>query len=274
MIPTSLVYIGDTLAVGSRHKAIADLMAATAAGTALAIVFGGLAAHLEAWRLAFAAPALAGATLGLLLGRLPEPEGFDAERREGPLIRIRRVLGRLWAVMVVGIALVEGAVILGFLTFLAPSLESVGFSPAVAGLAVGLFGVALFGGTRTAKLVADRLGPSAPIFIGGGMLALGCASAAVEQSLASVGAATVLAGVGFAFMHPPLLSWATEVVPEARHRDLAHRRRPVRRKQVSYGGRSPAGGGRFLRPALRAGSRGGRPFGTIRGPVAAPLFRA
>jgi hypothetical protein len=43
-----------------------------------------------------------------------------------------------WAVVVVGIALVEGAVILGCLTFLAPALESVGFSPTVAGLVVGV----------------------------------------------------------------------------------------------------------------------------------------
>jgi len=216
VIPTSLVYIGDTLAVDSRQKAIADLMAATAVGTALAIVLGGLAASLEAWRLAFAAPALASAALSVLLTRLPEPEGFDAENREGPLIQIRRVLGRRWAMVVVGIALVEGAVILGFLTFLAPSLESGGFKPAVAGLAVGLFGLAVLGGTQAVKLVANRLGASTLILIGGGMLVLGCASAAVEQSLASVGVAAVLAGGGFAFMHPPLLSWATEVVPEAR----------------------------------------------------------
>lgn len=216
VIPTSLVYIGDTLAVDSRQKAIADLMAATAAGTALAIMFGGLAAYLGAWRLAFAAPALASAVLGLLLVRLPEPEGFDSKSVEGPLIQIRRVLGRRWVVVVVGIALVEGAVILGFLTFLAPSLENVGVSPAVAGLAVGLFGVAVFGGTRVVKLVVDRLEASTLVLIGGGALVLGCASASVEQSLVSVGAAAVLAGVGFAFMHPPILSWATEVVPEAR----------------------------------------------------------
>jgi len=63
------------------------------------------------------------------------------------------------------IALVEGAVILGFLTFLAPSLETVGFSPAVAGLAVGLYGLAVLGWTRVVKLVANRLGASVLILI-------------------------------------------------------------------------------------------------------------
>jgi predicted MFS family arabinose efflux permease len=119
-------------------------------------------------------------------------------------------------VVVVGIALVEGAVILGCLTFLAPSLESTGFSPAVAGLAVGLYGLAVLGWTQAVKLAANRLGASTLILIGAGMLVLGCASAAVGQSLASVSAAAVFIGGGFAFMHSTLQTWATEVVPEAR----------------------------------------------------------
>jgi predicted MFS family arabinose efflux permease len=216
VVPASLVYVGDTVGMDSRQKALADLMAASAVGTALATVVGGLAAYLDAWRLAFAAPALAGVALAVLLARLPEPKGFDAEGREGPLVQVGRVLGRPWAVVVVGIALVEGAVILGCLTFLAPSLESVDFSPAVAGLAVGLYGLAVLGWTQAVKLVANRLGAWALIFIGGGMLALGCASAAGGQSLASVSAAAVLIGGGFAFMHSTLQTWATEVVPEAR----------------------------------------------------------
>ncbi len=216
VIPASLVYVGDTVEIGSRQRALADLMAASAVGTALATVFGGLAAYFDAWRLAFAAPALAGVALAMLLTRLPEPRGFAAGEKEGPLSQARRVLSRPWAVAVIGIALVEGAVILGFLTFLAPSLESGGYSPAVAGLAVGLYGLAVLGWTRAVKLVANRLGASALIFVGAGMLALGYASVAVGQALLSVGTAAILVGGGFAFMHSTLQTWATEVVPEAR----------------------------------------------------------
>jgi predicted MFS family arabinose efflux permease len=216
VIPASLVYIGDTVGMGSRQKALADLMAASAVGTALATVFGGVAAYLDGWRIAFAAPALAGAALAVLLARLPEPKSFSEEKREGPLVQVGRVLDEPWALVVVGIALVEGAVILGFLTFLAPSLESVGFSPAVAGLAVGLYGLAVLGWTRAVKLVANRLGASALILIGASMLMLGYASGAVGPSLASVSAAAVLVGGGFAFMHSTLQTWATEVIPEAR----------------------------------------------------------
>ena len=61
-------------------------MAASAVGTALATVFGGLAAYLDAWRLAFAAPALAGVVLAVMLTRLPEPRDFAA-RGEGGTAR-------------------------------------------------------------------------------------------------------------------------------------------------------------------------------------------
>jgi predicted MFS family arabinose efflux permease len=216
VIPASLVYIGETVGMESRQKALADLMAASAVGTALATVLGGVAAYLDGWRIAFATPALAGAALAVMLVRLPEPKAFSEQKREGPLVQAGRVLVQPWALVVVGIASVEGAVILGFLTFLAPSLESVGFSPAVAGLTVGLYGLAVLGWTRAVKLVANRLGASALILIGASMLMLGYASGAVGPSLASVSAAAVLVGGGFAFMHSTLQTWATEVVPEAR----------------------------------------------------------
>src|ERR671915_1428828 len=203
VIPASLVYVGDTVGMDSRQKALADLMAASAVGTALATVLGGLAAYLDGWRVAFAGPALAGVALAVLLARLPEPKAFSEQKREGPLVQAGRVLVQPWALIVVGIALVEGAVILGFLTFLAPSLESAGFSPAVAGLAVGLYGLAVLGWTRAVKLVANSLGASALIFIGAGMLALGYASGAMGQSLASVSAAAILIGGGVAFLPSP-----------------------------------------------------------------------
>jgi predicted MFS family arabinose efflux permease len=151
-----------------------------------------------------------------MLSRLPEPGDFGAGKREGPLVQLGRVLHRPWAVVVVGIALVEGAVILGCLTYLAPSLESIGFSPAVAGLAVGLYGIAVICWTRLVKLLTSRLGASALILIGAGMLALGYATGSAVRSLAGVSVAAVLIGGGFAFMHSTLQTWATEVVPEAR----------------------------------------------------------
>src|ERR671921_2543358 len=84
VIPAALVYIGDTVPISFRQKALADQLAAGAVAIALATVVAGLAAQLGLWRSAFAAPALASGAFSLLLApRLPEPkrEGVSA----GPL---------------------------------------------------------------------------------------------------------------------------------------------------------------------------------------------
>jgi predicted MFS family arabinose efflux permease len=161
VIPAALVYIGDAVPISFRQKALADQLAAGAVAIALATVAAGLAANLGLWRLAFAAPVLASGALSFLLARrLPEPE------REGGgvglLAQIGLVVRRPWACLVVLLALVEGGVILGFLIYLAPSLEAEGYSAAISGLAVGLYGLATLVWTQVLKRVADGLGPCKP----------------------------------------------------------------------------------------------------------------
>lgn len=215
VIPAALVYIGDTVPLSFRQKALADQLAAGAVAIALATVAAGLAAQLDLWRFAFAAPALAAGVLGLLLARrLPEPERQGGGA--GPLSQVGLVVRRPWAVLVILLALVEGGVILGFLTYLAPSLEAEGYSAAVSGLAVGLYGLAMLVWTQVLKGVADKLDRYALILIGGALLTLGYTAGALDRNLLGTALAAVLVGGGFAFMHSTLQTWATEVVPEAR----------------------------------------------------------
>jgi predicted MFS family arabinose efflux permease len=215
VIPASLVYIGDTVPISARQKALADQLATSAMATALATALAGLAAYLDLWRLAFAAPVVLAATLGLFLARhLPEPEG--AGERSGPLASLDKVARRPWALLVVLLALVEGGVILGFFTYLAPAVEAEGNSAAASGLAVGVYGAATLGWTRVLKRVADRIGPAGLIFVGGVLLAAGYAAGVADQGLVGISFAAFFVGGGFAFMHSTLQTWATEVVPEAR----------------------------------------------------------
>ena len=214
IIPASLVYIGDTVPMNLRQRALADQLATSAIATALATVAAGFAAYLGLWRVAFAAPVLASAVLGIfLLSRLPEPE---REVGAGPLARLGLAVRKPWAGLVVALALVEGGVILGFLTYLAPALEYVGYSAAVSGLVVGLFGVATLAWTRLVKRVSERFGKHVLLLAGGALLALGYAAGALGQNVVGISVAACLVGGGFAFMHSTLQTWATEVVPEAR----------------------------------------------------------
>ena len=215
VIPAALVYIGDTVPISFRQKALADQLAAGAVAIALATATAGLAAQLGLWRFAFAAPALASGALSLLLARrLPEPEREGGG--PGPIAQVGLVVRRPWAALVVLLALVEGGVILGFLTYLAPSLEAEGYSAAVSGLAVGLYGLATLVWTQALKRVADRLDRYALILIGGALLTLGYTAGALDRNLLGTALAAVLVGGGFAFMHSTLQTWATQVVPEAR----------------------------------------------------------
>ena len=214
IIPASLVYIGDTVPMNVRQRALADQLATSAIATALATAAAGMAAYLGLWRIAFAAPVIVSAALAIfLLSRLPEPE---REVGAGPLARLGLAARKPWAGLVVLLALIEGGVILGFLTYLAPALEFVGYSAAVSGLVVGLFGVATLGWTRLVKGVSERFGKHVLLLAGGALLALGYAAGALGQGLVGISLAACLVGGGFAFMHSTLQTWATEVVPEAR----------------------------------------------------------
>ena len=213
VIPASLVYIGDTVPIEARQRALANQLASSGVATGLATAGAGLAAYLDLWRLAFAIPVLASFGLGLLISRLPEPEKNE---EFGALARIGLFLRSPWAVLVVLLALVEGGVILGFLTYLAPALEAGGYGAAVSGLAVGLFGVATLVWTRVTGRVTERFGKSATILLGGALLAAGYATGAASQGFSGIALSAFLVGGGFAFMHPTLQNWATEVAPQAR----------------------------------------------------------
>ena len=214
VIPASLVYIGDSVPISVRQKALADQLATSAVATALAIGLAGVSAYMGLWRLAFVAPVLASFTLGLFLARLPEPE--KEVNHAGPLANVGSVFRQPWAVLVVLLALVEGGVILGFLTYLPPALEAGGYNAAASGLVVGLYGLATLGWTWVLKRASDRLGKGALISLGGALLALGYATGALGQNLLNISLAACFVGGGFAFMHSTLQTWATEVAPEAR----------------------------------------------------------
>jgi predicted MFS family arabinose efflux permease len=215
VIPSALVYIGDAVPISGRQKALADQLAASAVATAIATAAAGLAAHFDLWRLAFALPAIASAMLGIGLARqLPEPPKVPGNA--SALAQIGLVARRPWAILVVLLALVEGGVILGFLTYLPPSLEDAGYGAAIAGVAVGLYGLATLSWTWILKWASDGLPGYVLILIGGVLLASGYTAGALNRHLAGAALAAVLVAGGFAFMHSTLQTWATEVLPEAR----------------------------------------------------------
>ncbi|MCW2613595.1 MAG: major facilitator superfamily 1, partial [Frankiales bacterium] len=210
-VPSALVYVGDVVPFARRQGVLTDLNAASALGITGAIGLGGVLAATVGWRVAFLLPALLAGALSLVLRRLPEPPRH-ADHQGGLALALRSVWGR----RVLLLALVEGAALLGLLTYLAPAVESRGASPTQAGGLVGLYGVGLLLTSRVVKRLAGRLPP--PVFLAAGSSALVVAYAAVALSQVPgvVAAAALLVGAGWASMHSTMQAWATEVVPRAR----------------------------------------------------------
>jgi len=214
MIPASLVYIGDRFPFALRQRAITDISAATASGTALGVFGGGVLATYLSWRAPFAITAFASGALAIAFRSLPEP-GRPAGAG-GPLAQVRLVLASPWAAFLIAIALAEGVVFNGLTTFFAPALQSRGISAATAGLVVAGYGVATLIASRAVRRLTATIPAAALIGIGGALVASGYFTAGLVGGIAGILVGATLAGGAFAFMHSTLQTWITEVVPRAR----------------------------------------------------------
>lgn len=218
IVPTSLTYLGDTVAPSRRQRALSDLMAIQAVGTALATAFGGGIGHLAGWRVVFAVPAVCAAACAVALRGLPEP---PREAVGGLLSHLGTVLRQRWALLLFALACVEGGVLLGTMTFLASALEHGGVGAGVAGLATGAYGVSVGLLSQLVKRLSRSWRVWWLIAAGGTQMCAGYALVAVHVNIVTVVVTALLLGGGWAFMHSSLQTWATLVVPEARGTAMA-----------------------------------------------------
>jgi YNFM family putative membrane transporter len=212
-IPSALVYIGDTVPLDRRQGPLTDLMTSTALGIAVATVGAGVIADFTSWRLAFALTAAAAAVLSVRMRGMSEPALPDPPR---VVASLRAVLGNRWALLVLLLALAEGFVLLGPLTFLPATLQSVGVSVALSGLLTACYGIAVLGFARVVKRRSRTTARSRLILIGGGLAATAYLLLVVNHQAVVVIAGAVLLGAGWAFMHSTMQTWATDVAPDVR----------------------------------------------------------
>ena len=212
-VPSSLSFVGDAVAPERRHGALADLMAALGLGSGLAALFSGVVAHWLSWRLVFAVPAFVAMTAVVLLRRVEEPERAQVGGLGG---QIGAVLRAPFAYVVTALGIVEGAVLLGGLTFVAPALQHRGLSSAVAGALTALYGAATLAFTRVVKVLTRRMAAQSLAAIGGAVVVVGYGCAAMAPGVVTYAMVATLLGAGWAFLHSTLQAWATSVVPQAR----------------------------------------------------------
>ena len=214
VFPTTLVYLADRFPFKVRQHAITNVLVFVALGTTFGTLGAGLTAHALSWRYFFLIPGAIALAVAIALRDMPE--SLLTRSSQNPLEQVTGVLRHRWAVFVLLLAVLVGAVMFGFVTYLAPALEANGQSPAVAGAVVASYGVSVLFCTRVFRYVARRT-PAALILAGGAaMLMIGYLVAGSAQGVAAILAASVLAGGAYAFMQSTFQTWATDVVPEAR----------------------------------------------------------
>lgn len=213
-IPASLIYIGDTVPAQRRQRDVTDLMVGVALGTALASVGAGVLAQLLSWRIAFMVTGLGALVMVVALRNLIEPPRTRVHAHLlAPLVQVAR---SGWARLVLALAFVEGAVLLGVLTLLPPAVEAAGASAALAGAVTAAYGVAVFGFARLVGALSQRLHSARLIGLGAFSALIACSLAALSRSPAMAVVVAVLLGLAWAAMHSSLQTWATEVLPAAR----------------------------------------------------------
>ena len=214
VFPTTLVYLGDRFPFAVRQQAVTNVLVWIALGTAAGTIGGGLIAHLLTWRAFFVIPGAIAIAAAIGLRRVPE--SLTARSTVNPVQQVASVLSHGSALFLLGLGVLDGAVMFGFVTYLAPALEASGSSPAIAGGVVAGYGLSVLIATRGFGRVA-RHAPAALLLAGGAlMLSAGYLIAAAVQTVATILAASLLAGGAYAFMQSTFQTWATDVVPEAR----------------------------------------------------------
>jgi len=213
-VPSTLVYVGDTVPAQHRQRDVTDLMAGVAVGTGIAAASAGAVADHWSWRLVFVATGFAAAVLSVALRGLPEP---TVSRSRGSLLApLVAVLRNRPARLVLALAVAEGIVLLGLLTLLPTSLEHGGASASVAGLVTASFAIAVLGGAQATGRLSRRVGGSRLLAFGASVALAACLVAAASSTVAAGVAVALLLGVAWSSMHSTVQTWATQVFPQQR----------------------------------------------------------
>jgi predicted MFS family arabinose efflux permease len=102
------------------------------------------------------------------------------------------------------------------LTLLPPAVEEAGASSTVAGAVTGVYGIAVYAGSRAVGRLSQSWHPSRLIAVGASAAVLACVLLTLSRAPVVAVVAAVLLGLAWTSMHSSLQTWATEVLPGAR----------------------------------------------------------
>ncbi|WP_235779912.1 MFS transporter [Sinomonas notoginsengisoli] len=210
LYPTLLTILGDTRAGVERARGLSDLQIYSALGTTGATLAAGAIAAFTDWRVVFGLPAVGSVALLLFLRR-----AHDAGTHRGGHVELRAAFSGA-ALVVYGVAVLEGAVLMGILTYFVPALQHEDVPIALAGLLAAGYGVGVIVGARIMRRLVQRFSRTQLMGIGGVVLLVGYAASSIAQNPTAITATAVLVGASNGVLHSSVQGWATDVAPTAR----------------------------------------------------------
>lgn len=214
VFPAALIYVGATAPPRRRQREVTELMTGSALGMTLSTVISGSLTYFVGWRWAFALTAVVCLLSCLYISRLTELERVGL--RDPLVAPLKRVLSNRTVYQLLALAVLDGAGVLGVLTFLPAAVESTGHNAATAAAVTATYGLAVVIAAPLVGRLSRRVTISRFILAGALVGAGACGVLAISVGLATAIGACVLLGVAWASMHSSLQTWATEVTPHER----------------------------------------------------------
>lgn len=218
MIPLSMAWIGDAVALEQRQPVLARYLIGQILGMATGLGVGGYAADLPQWQWPFWACAALFALNAMWLWHYAARSDQASAPASGRLTQeLKGVLMVPWARVVLFTVMCEGIAVMGATTFIATHLHvEGGLSLSTAGAILVAFagGGLLF--ALTAQQVTPRLGQKRLVQCGAVFVGLAFTTLAIWPAIGPATVATFVAGMGFYMLHNTLQLNATQMAPERR----------------------------------------------------------
>ena len=213
-LPSTLVFIADNYTYGARQAVIARVHVVMSSAWVVAAVVGGLVARLVSWRalmLTYAALAL---VQGISMMRLdPGRPGASAPSR----IPWSEIVRRPGAAPVYALAVVEGALFLGGMTYLGALIaRRYSLGQVHVGFVLAALGVGVIVGGLLVPRMAVAFSERVTALLGGALMSAGYAAFVRTPPLGVFVLGLLAVGAGFAALHTTLQTRASEIHPAAR----------------------------------------------------------
>lgn len=213
IVPAAITYIGDNTAADKRQRTLSDMLAAMAIGNTMATLVSGVATDISGWRPMFGIISL---TSALLWSQLPARGSVRTTRISSgrPLAAVARVMRSGWAILVIVLATLEGALVLGLFALLPSAIEQHHKSAAFAGSLVAVYGISVLATTPFTKRLSSQ--PIRPILLGGSFLVAASFLPFVLDGVYPLVLCAAFLGVTWSALHSSLQTWMTMTVPSER----------------------------------------------------------